>query len=86
MMREPRHGWLRLILGFTAIAAFVVVLHVGSVFAGWTMIEENRQKDLDVYGYVYSDVAELEDFLDDETGKYGRAALIEALRRDDTIW
>lgn len=83
-MSDTRHRWLCLILGFAAIAAFVVLLHLGSVFLGWEMIEENRQRDLDVYAYVYSDVGELEDFLDNEAGKYGRAALIEALNRKDT--
>ena len=82
-MSNTRHGWLRLGLGFTAVAAFVVLLHVGSVLVGWAMIEENRQRDLDVYAYVYGDVAELEDFLDDEVGRYGRAALVEALNRAD---
>ncbi len=82
-MSDTRHPWLRLILGFTAIAAFVVLLHWGSVMADWAMIEENRQRDLDVYAYVYTDVADLEDFLDDETGRYGRASLIEALNRQD---
>lgn len=85
-MSDTGHRWLRLILGITAIAVFVVGLHLGSVYLGWAMIEENRQRDLDVYAYVYSDVGELEDFLDNEAGKYGRAALVEALNRQDSCW
>lgn len=86
-MNNTRHRWLCLILGFATIALFVGLLHLGSVRLGGAtgrLIEENRQKDLEVYAYVYSDVGELEDFLDDEAGKYGRAALIEAINLKDT--
>ena len=86
-MSNNRHRWLRLILGFTAIAVFVGLLHQGSIrLSGATgrLIEDNRQRDLEVYAYVYSEVSELEDFLDDEAGRYGRAALIEAINRKDT--
>jgi len=86
-MRDTRHRWLRLILGFAAIAVFVSLLHLGSIRLGGAtgrLIEENRQRDLEVYAYVYSEVSELEDFLNDEAGKYGRAALIKAINGQDT--
>jgi len=83
-MSKRSHCWLALILGFAAIAGLVVLIHLGSLSLRADMIEENREKDLEVYAYVYSEVTNLEDFLDDQKGKYGRAALIEAINRKDT--
>ena len=84
-MSKQRHRWLYLILGFAAIALFVGLLHLGSVHLNAAMIEENRNKDLEVYAYVYSEVTDLEEFLDDQKGKYGRAALIEAINHAEQI-
>lgn len=71
-------------MGLVAIAAFVGLIHLSTIRLGGAtgrLIEENRQKDLEVYAYVYSEVGDLEDFLDDEAGRYGRAALIKAIKR-----
>ncbi len=79
------HSWLGLLVGCFAIAGFVSLLHIGSAHLGGEagqMIEENREKDIEVYAYVYSDVSDLEDFLDDESGKYGRTALVDAIKKD----
>ena len=74
----PAHGWLRLTLGLAVIAGFVCGLHhLSDRMTGATgeMIASNRAADREVYAYVYSEVGDIEEFLDDEGGKYGKAAL-----------
>ena len=87
-MKTTPQRWLGLVLGLVAIAAFVGLIHLSTIHLGGAtgrLIEENRQKDLEVYAYVYSEVGDLEDFLDDDAGKYGRAALIKAIGHKDRV-
>ena len=44
------------------------------------LIEHNRALDLEVYAYVYSEVGDLGEFLDDEEGRYGESSM-RALQR-----
>jgi hypothetical protein len=70
--------WLRLALGLALVAAFVVGLHhLSARMTGDTgaLIERNRALDLEVYAYVYSEVGDLGEFLDDEEGRYGESSL-----------
>lgn len=70
--------WFKLAAGLALIAGFVGGLHIASAHMGGAtgdLITRNRVEDLEVYAYVYSEVGDIEEFLDDEEGKYGRAAL-----------
>ena len=70
--------WLRLALGLALVAAFVVGLHhLSARLTGETgaLIEHNRAGDLEVYAYVYSEVGDIGEFLDDEEGRYGESSL-----------
>jgi hypothetical protein len=63
----------RLFLGLFAIACIVVGLdHLGGKV---TQIEHNRQLDLEVDAYFYTEVADLEEFLDNRNGRYGEEAV-----------
>ncbi|MBU4184647.1 MAG: hypothetical protein KKI12_10595 [Proteobacteria bacterium] len=44
------------------------------------LITRNQNEDLEVYAYVYSEIGDLEEFLDDENGKYGKTALHQYLK------
>ena len=75
-------GWLRRVLGFAAIGAAICLLHIGSVRLGGEvgrLVADNRLNDRDVYAYFYSEVCDVDEFLDDEHGLYGRDAVMEAV-------
>lgn len=70
--------WLALLSGLALLALFVLGLHQFTARLGGStgeMISRNRSQDLEVYAYVYSEVGDLGEFLDDENGKYGKRAL-----------
>ena len=77
-MSSSSKRWLLLILGVGAIVASVGLLHIGTLRLGGSprlLIESNRSGELEVSAYVYSEVGDIADFLDDESGSYGRTAL-----------
>jgi hypothetical protein len=80
--------WFRLALGITGVGLFVVLLHLlsGSV-PGSTgaLIEHNRRKQIEVGAYFYSEVGDLKEFLDDQSGRYGRASLQEEAGLDSAL-
>ena len=81
-MREKTHRWFRLFLGLVFLVAFIMVLHcMSGRIPGSTglLIARNQSEDLEVYAYVYSEIGDLEEFLDDGNGKYGKAALYQSL-------
>ena len=61
----------RLLLGLSALISLMVGLDYlsGEV----TQIQHNRQLDVEVDAYFYSEVGELEEFLDDTKGRYSLA-------------
>ncbi len=70
--------WLKLAVGLALMGGFVAGLHLFSARMGGAtgdLITRNRVEDLEVYAYVYSEVGDIDEFLDDEDGKYGKAAL-----------
>jgi hypothetical protein len=78
--------WLRLIVGCVAIAAFIAGLHVASPQLGGStgaIVADNQEHNREVYAYVYSEVGEIDEFLDDECGRYGRAAVAAALAESE---
>ncbi|MEA2083823.1 MAG: hypothetical protein U9O82_06185 [Thermodesulfobacteriota bacterium] len=84
-MKEKINRWLRLVLGLVFLAVFIMVLHCMSIsgrIPGSTgkLITRNQNEDIEVYSYVYSEIGDLEEFLDDENGKYGKAALRQSLK------
>lgn len=82
-MREKIHRWFRLVLGLLFLAVFIMVLHcMSGRIPGSTgmLITRNQNENLEVYAYVYSEIGDLEEFLDDENGKYGKTALRQALK------
>ena len=82
-MKEKINRWLRLVLGLVFLAVFIMVLHcMSGRIPGSTgeLITRNQNEDIEVYSYVYSEIGDLEEFLDDENGKYGKAALRRSLK------
>ena len=82
-MREKIHRWFRLVLGLACLVTFIIVLHcMSGRIPGSTgeLVTRNQNEDLEVYAYVYSEIGDLEEFLDDENGKYGKAALHQSLK------
>jgi len=82
-MRERINRWFRLVLGLAFLVAFIIVLHcMSGRIPGSTgmLITRNQNEDLEVYAYVYSEIGDLEEFLDDENGKYGKTALCQSLK------
>lgn len=74
--------WLKLLFGFLTIVTFIVVLHwVTNHLAGdaGRMMRRNMNSDLDVGAYIYSDVVDIDVFLDDDEGKYGKTAVMGSL-------
>jgi hypothetical protein len=77
MNRTTAKKWFAFLLGLLALMAFVGLLHWATPHLGGQvglLISENREKGFEVYAYFYSEVGELSDFLDDESGRYGAAA------------
>ena len=82
-MKEKINRWLRLGLGLVFLAVFIMVLHcMSGRIPGSTgkLITRNQNEDIEVYSYVYSEIGDLEEFLDDENGKYGKTALRQSLK------
>ena len=76
-MRAPVTRWLALLAGCATIALFVAGLHRITPHVGGAtgaMIESNRSHDREVWAYFYTEVGDLEEFLDDEEGRYGKRA------------
>ena len=81
-MNEKINRWFRLVLGLAFLVAFIIVLHcMSGRIPGSTgeLVTRNQNEDLEVYAYVYSEIGDLEEFLDDENGKYGKTALRQSL-------
>lgn len=84
-MRERINRWFSLVLGLVFLLSFIMVLHCmsGSIPGSTGMlITRNQNEDIEVYAYVYSEIGDLEEFLDDENGKYGKTALRQSLKSD----
>ncbi len=82
-MKERIHRWFRLVLGLVFLIAFIMVLHyMSGRIPGATgkLVTRNQDENLEVYAYVYSEIGDLEEFLDDENGKYGKTALHQSLK------
>lgn len=82
-MRERINRWFSLVLGLVFLLSFIMVLHCmsGSIPGSTGMlITRNQNEDIEVYAYVYSEIGDLEEFLDDENGKYGKTALRQSLK------
>lgn len=81
-MKKRLRAWLRLALGLAFLATFIAVLHcvTGHIPGSTgTLIIRNQDENLEVYAYVYSEIGDLEEFLDDEHGIYGKKALRQSL-------
>ena len=73
----PMRRWLALLSGIALLALFVLGLHRITPHLGGStgaMIEDNRREDREVWAYFYSEVGGIEEFLDDEEGRYGKRA------------
>ncbi len=71
-------SWLALLSGLALLGLFVLGLHQVTPHLGGStgeMIEDNRSEDREVWAYFYSEVGDLEEFLDDEEGRYGKQAV-----------
>ena len=82
-MREKIHRWFRLVLGLAFLLVFIIVVHcMSGRIPGSTgkLVTRNQNENLEVYAYVYSEIGDLEEFLDDENGKYGKTALRQSLK------
>ncbi|MFC1520925.1 hypothetical protein ACFL6Y_00810 [Elusimicrobiota bacterium] len=44
------------------------------------LIQRNQAEDREVYAYVYSDLGDILEFLDNENGRYGASALRRLLK------
>ena len=74
-MRTPLRRWLALLAGTALIGLFVAGLHLVTPHLGGStgmLIESNRSHDREVWAYFYTEVGELEEFLED--GRYGKRA------------
>ncbi len=74
-MKEDKSikGILALILGLICVAVFVSLVHfVGPRLpdAAGDVLRNNIEQDIDATGLFYTEVGDLNDFLDDENGKY----------------
>ena len=78
--------WTAFILGLSGLVLFLVALHHGSRHLSGTagqLIDENEKNNREVYAYVYSEVGDLSEFLDDENGRYGKAELHRSMSQQD---
>ena len=72
------HKMGKLFIGLFLLVLFIVSLHSLSQYLPGTtgkLIRNNQANNLEVYSYVYSDLGDIREFIDDAAGKYGKAAL-----------
>jgi hypothetical protein len=80
-------GWVGLLTGLALLFGFVVSLdrlmpHLPG--ATGEMLRDNQRSNREVGAYFYSEAGDLEDFLDDARGAYGRGALSAGLNSTPT--
>jgi len=67
MIRTTRHGF-SLLLGLVGLVCFLLILNLLSDKIA--LVESNLAKGLEADAYFYSEAGDLNDFLDNENGRY----------------
>ena len=62
-----------LLLGLAGLVCFLFAAN--RLSSEFTLVDRNRQAEIEADAYFYSEVGDLSEFLDDEKGKYGRNSL-----------
>jgi len=82
-MKKSISSWLNLFLGLILLLSFIIALHCISGRIPGTigkLFKKNQNENLEVYAYVYSELGDIKEFLDDKNGKYGKTTMRKSLK------